>query len=121
MTRSFLILGFLLFFGGCDGQNGETATYSKATDTIPSFGKTRLSAQVSPKPPSSILGAWTDGSTENATFDIQKDSIFYVDQLESYPYHLNGDNISIQYADYKYEAKISWIQDTLVLTDKGKR
>lgn len=64
-----------------------------------------------------LLGAWTDGSTENATFDIGKDSIFYVEQLEAFPYTLKGDSITIVYPDMSFEGIVFMVGDTLVLSD----
>jgi hypothetical protein len=63
-----------------------------------------------------FLGAWTDGSTENATFDIQRDSIFYVDQITAYKYNFEGDSITINYPDWVFCGKVSFIKDTLVIT-----
>jgi len=65
-----------------------------------------------------LLGTWTDGTTENATFDIQKDSIFYVNQLQSYPYRLKGDSLTIHYSDMIFKGKVYFIMDTMVLSDR---
>ena len=65
-----------------------------------------------------ILGIWTDGTTENATFDIRKDSIFYVDQFESYRYLLKKDSINVYYSDYTYSAKVYFKKDTLIMDSK---
>ena len=64
-----------------------------------------------------LLGAWTDGSTENATFDIGMDSIFYVDQMEAFPYTLSGDSLTIVYSDMSFEGIVFMVGDTLVLSD----
>ena len=42
-----------------------------------------------------LLGAWTNGDSENAVIDIRQDSIFYLDQSESFPYTLQGDSLTI--------------------------
>lgn len=39
-----------------------------------------------------ITGIWTSGQSENATFRIDKDSIFYVDALQSFKYLIVGDS-----------------------------
>jgi hypothetical protein len=63
-----------------------------------------------------LLGIWTDGSTENATFDIRRDSIFYVDQLTAYRCGLNDDSITINYPDWVFRGNVSFSKDTLVIT-----
>jgi hypothetical protein len=64
-----------------------------------------------------ILGAWTDGKYENATFDIQQDFIFYTDEMVSYPYTLKGDSLKIRYPDMSFMGAVYFIKDTLVLRD----
>jgi hypothetical protein len=64
-----------------------------------------------------ILGAWTDDTAANAAFDIQADSIFYVDAMETYPYELEEDSIIIHFSDYDFRGKISVNKDTLVITE----
>jgi len=66
---------------------------------------------------SALFGAWTDGSTENAIFDIGKDSIFYVDQLEAFPYTLKGDSLTILFPGMRFVSQARISGDTLVLTD----
>jgi len=65
-----------------------------------------------------LIGAWTGGESENATFDISKDSIYYVDKFESYRYALKHDSIKIFYPDFVYTAKVYFIKDTLVMNSK---
>lgn len=62
-----------------------------------------------------ILGVWTDGNTENATFEIGEDSILYVERLTSYKHSLTGDSLKIMYPDYVYAGRISFKDDTLVM------
>ena len=60
------------------------------------------------------FGIWTDGSSGNATFSIEKDSIYYVDDLKRYKSRITNDSIIIFKEDvlrYKYEIK----NDTLYL------
>ena len=64
-----------------------------------------------------LFGAWTDGTTENAIFDIGKDSIFYVDQMKAFPYTLTGDSLTIVYPDMSYEGIVSLAGDTLILSN----
>ena len=65
-----------------------------------------------------LIGMWTDGSTENATFDIRKDSIFYVEHFETYKYKLTTDSIYIHYPDFIYSGKIAFKGDTLILSSE---
>jgi len=62
-----------------------------------------------------LIGLWTDGSSGSATFDIKKDSIFYVDQFKSYKYSQKQDSIKIYYPDFTYTAKVYFTDDTLVM------
>ena len=63
------------------------------------------------------MGIWTDGGSENATFQIHEDSIYYVDHLDSYKYEIKKDSIHIFYPDYKYSALISFNGDTMIFKD----
>ncbi len=84
-------------------------------------GKSEIPTTVDPKSDtgkindSTLLGIWTDGQTENATFQIKQDSIFYVDHLENYHYRLESDSIFIHYPDLLFKAKILLKHDTLIL------
>lgn len=62
-----------------------------------------------------LRGIWTDGSSENATFDIGKDSIYYVDQFASFKYALTGDTIKIKYPEWTFVGHINFLKDTLVI------
>lgn len=65
-----------------------------------------------------LIGIWTDGRTENATFDIRKDSIYYVEQMKSYRYSTRGDSIKIYYEDYTFNANVYFIKDTLAISSE---
>lgn len=69
-----------------------------------------------------LFGVWTDGSTENAVFDISEHSIYYTEQFEAYPYLLSNDSITISFPDDEYRAKVIIKADTLVMvsTESGK-
>lgn len=63
---------------------------------------------------SKLYTIWTDGSTENATFLIEKDSIYFVDDLKKYKSIITNDSIIVFKEDilkYKYKIK----NDTLYL------
>jgi hypothetical protein len=66
----------------------------------------------------SLIGIWTDGSDANATFDIRRDSIYYVDQFASYKYSLTADSIKIMYDDGPERFKVYFIKDTLIMDSK---
>lgn len=65
-----------------------------------------------------LKGIWTDGTSENASFDIREDSIFYVEHLETYKYKLIADSIHIYYPDFVYSGKIGFEGDTLILSSE---
>ena len=62
-----------------------------------------------------LIGIWTDGSSENASFEIKSDSIQYLDPFEEYKYDRYGDSIVIYYSDYIYKGRIFLVKDTLVM------
>lgn len=98
--RLAAILLAVLFATAC--KNSET----KKTGTV--------SAGLQEK----MVGQWTDGTTQNATFDISKDSIHYIDLMNHHKYEVvPGDSISIQYPYYTYLGKISFSGDTLLIAD----
>lgn len=66
-----------------------------------------------------ILSIWTDDNSENAIFKIAYDSIFYVEDSQSFKYSLYSDSIEIEYPDYKYKSKIEFNGDTLVLSSEN--
>ncbi len=67
-----------------------------------------------------IIGIWTYSNSENATFRIDNDSIFYVDALESFKYTLNNDTLTIQYPDYTISCKVSFKDDTLLMNSDNE-
>jgi hypothetical protein len=69
-----------------------------------------------------ITGIWTSGETENATFQIDKDSIFYVDALQRFKYLVIGDSIIIKFDGYDYRCKIlSATKDSLIWINDGTK
>lgn len=64
------------------------------------------------------MGIWTNGSTLNATFKIEKKSIYYVDDFKDYNYNLINDTIKINYPDYTYRAEVILRNDTLIMNSK---
>jgi len=69
-----------------------------------------------------ITGIWTSGETENATFQIDKDSIFYVDALQRFEYLIVGDSLIIRFGDNGYKCKIEKVtKDSLVWIKDGNK
>jgi len=62
-----------------------------------------------------FLGIWTDGYSENASFNIRKDSIYYVDQFATYKYDIIGDSIKIYYPEWTFAGSISMSKDTMTI------
>jgi hypothetical protein len=63
----------------------------------------------------SIEGIWTDGSSENASFEIDADSIYYLEHNEKFRYELKGDSIHILYPEDPYSARLYFVGDTLFM------
>ncbi|GAB3913882.1 hypothetical protein [Mucilaginibacter boryungensis] len=65
-----------------------------------------------------MIGIWTAGESENATFDMRKDSVYYVDQFSTYKYTLKKDSITFFYSDGPQKFKIYFVRDTMVMENK---
>lgn len=69
-----------------------------------------------------ITGIWTSEESENATFQIDKDSIFYVDALQRFKYLIVGDSLIIKFENKDYKCKIAKAtKDSLVWISNGRR
>jgi len=88
---------------------------SKNPDSVLSRRAIRSKAAATETPDKKLVGIWTDGSSENASFEIKNDSIQYLDPFEEYKYERYGDSIIIYYSDFTYKGKISFVKDTLVM------
>jgi hypothetical protein len=65
--------------------------------------------------PDELLGVWTDGTGPNASFRIEKDSIYDVEHFERTKYQLQDDSLIIFYPDEPFKAKILKInRDSLI-------
>jgi hypothetical protein len=71
-----------------------------------------------PLNPSVLQGAWTDGSTDNATFSFNNNGIYYVEHVQTYPYTIESDSITIEYEDHIYKAQILLHKDTLIMRNE---
>jgi len=69
-----------------------------------------------------ITGIWTSGESENATFQIDKDSIFYVDAMQRFKYLIVGNSLIIKFEGKDYKCKIEKAtKDSLVWISNGNR
>lgn len=69
--------------------------------------------------PISILGAWTNNQTENATFAFYEDSMIYVDALQYVKYELKSDTL-IRYFDGIIDTSLiaTLTTDSLIIESK---
>jgi len=114
--KKYLILLFVVSFYSCStpkekGNSKDTLKSTEKIETLKNVNESNIDNK-------KITGIWTDGNSENATFDIRKDSIYYVEQFKSYKYSLTNDSIKIHYPDFTYSAKIYFLKDTLVMDSK---
>ncbi len=114
---SFLIFFILL---GCKKEEADNTVKFEAKKAVAKTVETKQkqlhnNAKITTD---KITGIWTDGSTENATFEIKSKSIYYVEYFENYDYQLNNDTIEIKFPDYIYRAAIVLKNDTLITTSK---
>ena len=68
-----------------------------------------------------VQGIWGSNISENAVFEIRPDSIYNVDQFKTYPYEIIDSIITIQYADFTFKGRISFIKDTMVIESDGEK
>jgi hypothetical protein len=66
-----------------------------------------------------VLGVWALPGDQNASFDIQKDRIIYIEDTMHYKYEIIKDSIRFDYGRYKVIYKVELKgKDTLVLTGR---
>jgi len=116
MAKSILFFIAMISLG-CNGKSLKKSAVKKKTDTNIALLNATASAPVVDRT-HSLIGIWTNGLTGNATMEIHKDSIFYVERFERYKYLLTNDSIKIYYPDYIYSAKCFFMKDTLVMSSK---
>jgi len=113
---------FILFAGCNTGQDTKAIPDSTITkDTTKQIKQATIKANDNTNQTnlSKQLGIWTDGSSENATFDIKKDSIYYVDQFTTYKYSLREDSIKIFYPDWTFAGAVSFSKDTMIIASEN--
>ena len=118
MSRIF-ILFFILILTNCTSP--ETTLQEKEQKfTVPNIKSDKQSNKHSPRSiitKEQLMGTWAGENSENASFSIGKDSIYYIDQMDSYPYTLIKDSLTIIYPDMSFEGIAYLAGDTLVLSD----
>jgi hypothetical protein len=122
MTVKHLSSALIILLSACNSeQKTETIQDSTITkDTLTQIEKAPIQVDDNAKQTnqSDLAGVWTDGSSENATLDIRKDSIYYVDQSASYKYSLSNDSIKIIYPDWTFTGAVIFNKDTLVMASE---
>jgi len=102
--KLFITTGLILTLVNCTSQNKEKQS-----------AKVLINKSL-------ILGIWTDGQTENATFEIDKDSIYYVDSFQKFKYQIFGDSILIKFDGFDNTSKIEKVtNDSLILRQGNER
>jgi hypothetical protein len=98
-----LVIGTLTF---CTPKKDKLETDQKTTERKTKEEKLE---------PNEVLGVWTDGTGPNASFRIEKDSIYDVEHFERTKYQLQDDSLIIFYSDEPFRAKILKInRDSLI-------
>lgn len=67
-----------------------------------------------------LIGIWKAQGDENPTFEITKDSIFYIDQGEAYKYEIIKDTMVIYYKTWTYKGCFKVEKNKLYFKDRGK-
>jgi hypothetical protein len=106
-----ILLGLLIFnmLTFCSSKNDQLETNGKTDE------KGIEEEREEKNDPNEILGVWSDGTGPNASFRIEKDSIYDVEHFERTRYQLKDDSLTIFYPDEPFKAKILKInQDSLI-------
>lgn len=114
------LFAFTFFFVISSCREKSRGTTGTKTDSTTIAGKNPVEITLEKSSNTSLIGPWTSGLSDNALFDVRKDSIFYVEDLESYKYVLANDSIKIYYPGYTFSGKINLRQDTLTITSEGE-
>lgn len=118
MKKLFIIISCFCLSCHTKSKKEAQITQPDKNNKKASLNKTIQVSNVNENLGSRIRGTWTDGSTQNASFDIQADSILYVDNLKSYKYTFHENIIKIYYEDYIYQGRISFKSDTMLMVSR---
>ncbi|MDI9366511.1 MAG: hypothetical protein QM541_16260 [Flavobacterium sp.] len=110
---------FSLGFLSCN--SAQVDSKKSATDSLTYPAETQKTVAITSDLKDKILGIWGNDYSENAVFEIRKDSIYYVDQFETYKYILKDSIITIFYRDYTDSSMLSFKKDTLVMESNGEK
>lgn len=111
----------LLMFVSCNGVNSEKngRDSSKIINKTSELIKNELKVTSNLK--QKVLGIWGGDYSENAVFEIRKDSIYNIDQFKTFKYSLEDSTITIFYTDFVYSGKLSFVKDTMVMESDGEK
>jgi hypothetical protein len=73
-----------------------------------------------PQKLSPLIGVWGPSISENASFRIQRDSIYYLEHFKSYKYATRKDSIYIRYDGWTFKGIFFFRNDSLILRANGK-
>jgi len=111
---SKLLLMGLLF--ACNTPAGEDNNKPQE-DTASAGNNDKTVTKTASVTKEQIIGIWTNDSVETASIEIKQDSVYYADAMETYPYTVVGDTITIHYAEEDFHGSISLKNDTMFLSD----
>jgi len=112
MNRNLLVVGICYLLVSCSNIEAKHEV-AVQKDTI----------KIEPKALSEkIPGTWTLVGEENATFQIEKNKIYYPETFTSYDYQITNDYIKVNYDGYvgAYQVEMKG-EDTLVLKDEEEQ
>ena len=105
----FIIPSFLL--AACSSPTNNETSLTIKSISMPSSTNLPTPRAINYK--DSLLGNWSDGSDENATIQIQDDSVLYISHLDKYKYTIQNDSIKIFFPNNISASKIIFNGDTL--------
>ena len=106
-----------VFLVACSSPtNNATSTVTPSDTVKPIASNTTMPRVINYK--DSILGNWTDGSSEDATIMVQADSILYISHLDKYKYTVKNDSIKIYFKDTISICQMRFKADTVLWIDK---
>lgn len=117
MREQLLILIVILTFFSCNDTKRNTKRINQHIEKVEIKSPEKSSEEGNPLR-KKILGIWTSKGAINADFKIDEKTFYYVDDFANYKYSLTGNRITINYPDYVYKGKVSFINDTLILSNK---
>jgi len=123
MTLRILFFLFLIFLIGCntDSTSAKTSPIDSSTKIVNTLVRKPDTVSINAELlKAKLKGAWTDSNSENAIFDVNDTSFYYVDEDQNAycPYSLVGDSITIKYPSYTYTGRITFNKDTLIMDSK---